>query len=459
LASKVKETFRLPISQTPIKIDGKIDKKEWLYGAKHFGFKIYNTKKLSDRQGYFYLARDNQNIYFACSSELPPKGQKLLSRVRKDSLMLTMDDTVEFHIYPPNGKYVYQIIANGRNAKYCAKYEMLSGAIIRKAKPFNPKVKIGSSLNNNQWQIEIQLPFSQMDIPQNPTNEPWLVQMVRSWQNPTLSSSFTKSKFYCDPSMMAKVFFDNDSCVAGLSTLGKDYNLGNYAITFPVFNPTNKKKTVQCSVNIKSTAAPRELTRSITLLPKENKNFTLSFVEKANFLFELNSIIKENNKVVYSRTFTWSKPDKNRWQYEDKKTNNADLDIAIYPYLQKVKMRYGSPEVSCPATLLKAEFSIQDKSGKTYGKIHLGQKKKYGFTNSWDIGKLLPNNYFAVAKLTWKNQKTTYIKKPFTIQKFPWEHNNIGKERIVIPPFKALKVDKTQRKITALLTSYQQNDI
>ena len=32
----------------------------------------------------------------------------------------------------------------------------------------------------------------------------------------------------------------------------------------------------------------------------------------------------------------------------------------------------GLSDANSPATLLKAEFSIQDKNGKTFGKIHLG---------------------------------------------------------------------------------------
>ena len=78
--------------------------------------------------------------------------------------------------------------------------------------------------------------------------------------------------------------------------------------------------------------------------------------------------IIENNKTLYSRSFSWMKPDKNRWNNESSKPNNADLEIGVYPYLQKIKMRYGSSDANSPATLLKAEFSIQDKSGKTFGK-------------------------------------------------------------------------------------------
>lgn len=193
------ETFVVTKSPTPIKIDGKITEKEWQYGSVQFGSKKYYTNKLTDRQATFYLARDAKNIYFACQSELPPKGQKLLSRVRKDSLMVTMDDTVELYVYPPNGKYVYQIIANGKKAKFTAKYEMLSGAVIRKPKTYSPKVSIGSSTSNTHWNMEIKLPFDQMEIPKNIADKPWNIQMVRSWQNPTATSSFTCSRAYCDP--------------------------------------------------------------------------------------------------------------------------------------------------------------------------------------------------------------------------------------------------------------------
>ena len=115
------EVIRLPLSNAAIKIDGKINAAEWRCGSMQYGTRRYDAKRLTDRQATFFLARDSKNIYFACRSELPPKGEKLLSRVRKDGLMVTMDDTVELHLYPPRGKYVYQIIINGRKAKYCAK--------------------------------------------------------------------------------------------------------------------------------------------------------------------------------------------------------------------------------------------------------------------------------------------------------------------------------------------------
>ena len=46
----------------------------------------------------------------------------------------------------------------------------------------------------------------------------------------------------------------------------------------------------------------------------------------------------------------------------------------------------------------------------------------------------------------------------FSIAKFPWQGLNLGKERIIIPPFKPLKVDKKKQEVHALLTGYKIGD-
>ena len=450
---------RIPAMPKAPVIDGKINDSEWAYASGQYGTLKYFTDLLTDRQANFYFGWDKKNIYFACRSELPPAGQKLLARVRKNNIMVTADDTIEFLIYPPESKYAYHLIINKLGSYYSAKYEIMDGAVITTPVIFQPKnLKTASSEKNGNWEFELKLPLSEIGVSGNiPANKAWGVQMVRSWQNPADASSWSKTRLFCDINTMGQFYFDNSALPVSFLGLGPDYGDGDYKVRFRVFNTGKTPRNIRCYTLVKSTAVPRMLNTEVKIAPGKYHDFTLSYIEKAPFTFDFTGEITDaaSGKMLFQRKFSFNAPKKIRWDSPDQSLNSTSLEIGYYPYSGIVKTRYGSPDVPASKDVTKVDLSLLNSKNELIGSVIDADKCKNGFRKQWTPENLADGEYTIKADIFWKSGKKETLSQRFKVKHFEWEHNNIGKERIIIPPFKPLQVNKDQREIHALLTGYK----
>ncbi len=458
-AEDTRPEVRVPAMKNPPVIDGRIGEKEWSDASVQYGTLQYNSDLLTDRQASFFFSWDKENIYFACRSELPPAGQKLLSRVRKNDVLVTADDTIEFLVYPPNAKKVYHLIVNPRGACYSAQYDVMDGAVITTEKEYQPKgVKSASSENNGNWEIELMLPLADIEF-SGPVaaKDVWGVQMVRSWQNPNDASSWSRSRLFCDINTMGKVYLDNNALPVTFAGLGPEYGDGNYSVRFRVYNPTHAPRTIRCYTLVKSTAVPRMLNEEVKIAPGKYHDFTLNYVEKAPFTFDFNGELTDvsSGRLLYRRFFSFNPPKKEHWNSPDARLNNAQLEIGYYPYSGIVKARYGAPELHASRDVKSVRFFLHDANGKTIGEILEGEAYPCGFRKQWKANDLPEGECRVLAEIQRKNGKTETTSQCFKVKHFEWEHNNIGRDRIIVPPFKPLQVDVAKREVHALLTGYR----
>ena len=446
--------IRIPLMTKPPLIDGKIQEGEWRDASESFGVLQLGTNSLAGRDAVFFIGYDAKNLYFACKSELPPAGMNLLSRVRERNGKVYADDAVELIIMPPHKEYVYQFISNAPGTFFAKKYSVSRGSVCTaEPREWEPKAVTASSLKDGNWEIEAVIPLEDLGTKGLPCDQEWHLQMTRDWRQPAEQTPWNKSGNFCNPDSMGIMVMDKDAPAAHFKGLGKDYRKGLFDIGFSAFNSTGAACDVECDVSIVSDGPPRGLNAKERIASGQSKDFDLKYSEKAVITSDLSATIKESKsgKLLMRRNFKFGSSKETRWENPAAK-ENADMDFAYYPYYKLIKCRV---DISLAGgEIAQVSFHVKDQNGKIIGETIAGQKIKNYYRAEWELPELAENTYKAVCEIAFKNGEKKILGKEFLVKHFPWEHNQIGLEKVIVPPFKPLKTDKAKREVSALMTGY-----
>lgn len=446
--------LRIPPMAKPPVIDGKIQESEWSGASESFGALQLGTNYITGRNAVFFIGYDTENLYFACRSELPPEGMKLLSRVRERNGKVYADDAVELIIMPPHKEYVYQFISNSLNTFYAKKYPVNRGSVCTaEQKKWEPKVIIASSLRGGNWEIEAMIPLEDIGIKELPFDKEWRLQMTRDWRQPAEQTPWNKSGDFCNPDSMGIMVMDKDVPATHFKGLGKDYRKGLFDIGFSTFNFTGAASDIECDVSIVSDGPPRGLNTKEQIAPGQSKDFDLKYSEKAAITSDLSATIKElkSGKLLLHRNLKFGNSKETRWVNPGVQ-ENTDMEFAYYPYYKLIKCRLDASLAG--NEIAQVSFHAKDPNGKIIGETVAGQKIKNDYRAEWELPELAENIYKTVCEIAFKNGEKKTLEKEFVVKHFPWEHNQIGMEKIIVPPFKPLKTDKDKREVNSLMTGY-----
>jgi hypothetical protein len=446
--------IRIPIMTKPPLIDGKIQEGEWREASESFGALQLGTNYLAGRDAVFFIGYDTKNLYFACKSELPPEGMSLLSRVREQNGKVYADDAVELIIMPAHKEYVYQFISNSLGTVFAKKYPVSRGSVCTtEQKPWDPKAITASSLRDGNWEIEVMIPMEDLGINELPFDKEWRLQMTRDWRQPAEQTPWNKSGNFCDPDSMGILVMDKDIPSLHFKGLGKDYRKGLFDIGLSAFNFTGAACDVECDISIVSDGPPRALNTKEQIASGQSKDFALKYSEKAAITSDLFATIKESKsgKLLMRRNFKFGSGKETRWEKLAAK-ESTDMEFAYYPYYKLIKCRIDTSLMG--NEISQVSFHAKDQNGKLIGNPTAGQKNKNDYRAEWGLPELAEGTYKAVCEIAFKNGEKKIFEKEFQVKHFPWEHNQIGLEKIIVPPFKPLKTDKNKREVSALMTGY-----
>ncbi|MBQ7209060.1 MAG: hypothetical protein IJS01_14775 [Lentisphaeria bacterium] len=170
----------VPAAETPPVIDGTCGS-DWRVFTELRGFSGGKRLLLAGRQGKVRLCRDDKHLYLAVITSTPsndPGGSLLTSARGRDSAVYG-DDSVE--IYLKNGKTGHILIANAANAVYDAKYED-DGKNKNAAWDFKD-VRIASQVEFGWWTLELAIPLREIGSP-----EEIKMNVMRNWSGLGASS-------------------------------------------------------------------------------------------------------------------------------------------------------------------------------------------------------------------------------------------------------------------------------
>lgn len=425
-------------------IDGRIGADEYADGFQQFGFLKHNSAFLSSRQGTFYAAMDRNYLYLACRSEVPDAASnvKLKKRYKKRDSKIFLDDSVEFLIMPPNGDALYHMIVNPADKTYDVKYPVVNGGVsVRVRKDWDPEIKAVSRIDKKYWNLEVRIPLKEMGVKATGKDgAAWLFQFARSWKFPSQQSAFNQTMVFADPDGMTPVRFFQRTPSVRFTGMG-DYTKGQNRLTFVVDNPTNKTQRISCRIAVTSEAAPRQVEREFTVAPGAREKVELNYTEKSKVTSEIQILFTsaDSGKILLKRNFFWLHPIEKRWITPSVRTG-VQLEFGVYPYYNKVCVRLGNQGNPLNmARIAGGRVFLTDSKGKMQGGEVIPVKVEgSGFVAELPLTLKDKGDYFVMAEVKYKDGKIQKFKEKFHFERFPWEHNKIGLDRIVIPPYKDL---------------------
>ena len=440
-----------PMPKAPV-IDGRIDYNEWKYASTTFGGISPKTKLMTRRQNDFRIGYDAKYIYFAISSEIPLPPQSL-----------SPEDQVEFQLLPP-----------GKKEPVVIKFDVTGKGKI----PAGVKVRntIGYVIMNAEqgkcWTTEIAVPYSALGVSEIKSGEKWGLQMIRHWSSQKESGFFHLPKKAGEMATFIPDFNAPTISFDGFGLLMYTAT-GNYNWTYRIENTLKQEfgvhsESYRSGVNAAATLdinnpdlfGKEEKVRigySQVVKPGKTGLFQLhmmaQFPGKPRLLY---SFLKGyNNVVYYKRTMFWDVILSQRAAVYKDERGLPYLNAGYYPSFGE-KLRVAA-SFNKKLPIVNVSITVRNSKGKV---LHTFARSGFGrpledFEDQTILKNLPVDDYTVTMESMDMNGKTYTHVRTFSIAKFPWQGLNLGKERIIIPPFKPLKVDKKKQEVHALLTGYQ----
>lgn len=399
--------LKLPPMATPPVIDGKINDAEWQGGSVQFGAISRQTGILSRRVVYFYFGYDENHLYFAHRSELPPPPMKVDAG---DDAMLT--------VVPPGAKapFVFRL----------------------------RELKAPTGTIPGHWESEVAIPLRKIGVEKIEYGKPWKLQMSRCWSRPDEIGDWAGREFatFIPQKNIPAAGF------AGLWLAGiKPYRGQSCHIRWLASGMAGE---VACDAEIVSVEVPRQFHRALPVEPGKVTEFQwralLSPGTSRTLQYTLSG--KPGGEVLLRRELTWDGAKGLLWVDPDPPVG---LSVGIYPTYGRAKARLSCSNTDKLKALKQVAFVIADRSGKEYYRFapDAGQPEHH-----FKLPELPEKEYLLTAEFVDSKGQLQHLSEPFAIRKFPWQNLHLGTERIIVPPFLPLAV-KDDREVHALQTGYR----
>ncbi|MDR0932380.1 MAG: DUF6067 family protein [Victivallales bacterium] len=415
--------YQLPRISSPA-IDGKFSTEEWEFAAKKYGFGIHaSTKDLGLRQGYTLMGYDNDYLYLAIVTELPPTEIPFLSSCRFRDGSLIMDDGIEIWC-GKDAKTQYQYIVNDRGVVFDVAHKSTGNDL-----NWNSKWKFASGKTDGNWICELAIPLSDLGIAGKPDGKEISFFVARNWKNPAMQSPFAGMGW-----KYATYLLSPENPTVRIDSIGKlEEQL--FSLEGTIKNNTSASRNYLLELKFTHSDMPSwSQKQELAVAPGQKGQFkfyadAIHIHQNASHKAELTILCE--GKPVFSENYQWSLPRNMSQKWEHVRRQVSQLHFAYYPYLDKLIFHLDGVE---KVDKIEAEISL---SGKTVAQKSFdcsGDK----FNGNMDTGALKEGVYNLSVVLFSKGSKVKTLNKTFERIVFPWEHNQLGITREVIPPFEKI---------------------
>ena len=447
-----------PMAKAPA-IDGAIGEEEWAGATRQIGFASHGKRRLTAREGIFWLGSDGKELFIAVKTELPPEGG-LLTRVQPREnvdVQAYRDDSLELWFDPfrkppagskPAGGYekriCYQIIVNALGALYDIAHDKMKGMT---STAWRVNWRFANKAADGFWSVEIAIPLSAFDFKGDLLGSEWGIRIGRNWQQPWEQSEWSPTPIaYDDPETMGVVRWDTAAPVVQMLELA-DAKASKAVLATRLFNPTGKPMALKVALSNKHVDSPAtEKAEDVALAPGESKTVRLDgpTYARGDNLSIITVTSADGKTTFFSRDFIWAleKPEA-RWKVALHEREAVELAFGYYPYHNKLKARLDVSSLPAAKEVTGATLVVRRKGvDDVLARIPMPAFEDGRSEVVAGLPRLAEGAYEVLAELAGGKgvPKESPIKE-FLRKVFPWEHNKLGVSDKPMPPFTPLEVE------------------
>ena len=415
MPSAVAFEARLGKTSEPLNIDGEVAPGEYASGLELWGLLSKSTGEVSRRTATLYLARDDEGLALAVVSGIH-------DRIGADSR-----DAVRLTITSPSN-------------------ETISAMIDGEGRLSAPPDAIGTvRTEGGKWTTELYLPWSTLGG-EPMVEQVWNLQVTRRWHDPDETTTLADGG--------ASVVMDDDA-PGVVVRLGSTPPIDGAGPQFQwqVTAPKAHGCRVRCEARVQWLGNPESVDATQDIPAGESRMFCLNMTGLPSDPRQMTcTLTDEQGEVLVKREFAWGGKEGLEW---DDPHPETVFSLATYPSLKSAKARVSCAKPALLDQVQSVHFVITDPEEKQVFQEVEAPRTPLGFHKQWSLGDLPDGSYLMLAKMIDVKGELTTWKRPFEYRHYPWEGNQIGKERVVIPPFKPLQVDEANGEIHATLTGYR----
>ncbi len=436
----------------------------WQNAARITGLQDYILQALppSKLAATWWLAYGKKHLYLASYFPAYPKGTIVATVKHGDdggqnpgANGILRDDHVEIQIcnLPKRSeaitKYFYKIMTNPYAAVVDQQIEWSVGWM---GFEWQSGAKVRCRTTKNGWSMEMAIPLKGLGHPVAPPNGTrWFMQLASAqgefhyyaWQPVS----------YLDWDKMPSIIFDSDTPVVQITGLGHVQH-GQVNVGARIVVPKGKKP-VRVRVRVigfhgqrlysqTTSVAAGEKVRTLHFikngLPTGGRGQTLQIlaVQGSKVLYRdamrMDTLTPGRLRALFTsiamRRHGLGQPTMSSCYYQSYRILTARCDVNIMevkPAIRAAKvLRASIMRLGQPDPVREAAGSIQSNG---VGYVQMA------------TGKLAPGKYQVVLQIIGQKGKAlaTHVD-PFEVRHFPWEHNKIGEEHVVVPPYTPVQV-------------------
>lgn len=447
------QCIRVGSTLNKIKIDGKMEPKEWDDASTALVALDSKTKSVAETISRLYLTYDKDYLYFYFKSPIPQRfwehaQNKLLHGFFKRETInfdhnVDFDDSLELRFKTNVGKFIYRMLVNTIDVKYDYRYN----ESCRELK-WNPRWITKTSVSEDGWHLEGKIAFA--DISGTPADGAvWEMNFYRIWKKLKTQVDAWSNDTYEPGSNKfntGQVIFGgkNNIAVKVNKLVQMDSNGIDLELLLTNTSPKAEKVLVQLTTGRKSTLLKKEQTvppnESVCLNIKQS--FGLNPPARLNFI-----VSGMSGKTVY-------------WVQETPIFNVRDiiLDMAVLPI--KNRLIFSGEFAQLGLNLKKTEVRIALKKGTKLineSKIRPDVPK---FKLEMDTGKLDHGKYAAEIELTESGKVIATKQLEYIKETLPeWLGNSLGIPEKVPPPWTPVKYENNAVQVLGRQYIYHNNGL
>lgn len=449
LAAKPQDTLpkmllAIPAAGRKPAIDGAFSPEEWsaAVGSKT-GFMDINTTSAVARQSEYYLTANDEKLFLAC--RIPVRAGGLKNTVTKRDGNVWEDESLEIFINPTPGResipVVYQFIVNTSGVLF-DKTDQL--AIGQNDAGWNCKgVEIATghqadpALPDGYAVIELAIPLSEVGLKPETS---FGLNLCRNMYGPAENADIT-GRVYRDYQNMVTCIISKQTPAVVWGYEG-DVKEGRLKLVAEIANPTGEPKNLETTLLI----GERSEKSRCELEPSASRRFILDAssapLKSGNLAINLNAADQQQQPFV-TQSVHFDLAQINRTLSSGKAAPPSQLEF--YPIQKKINIRLSNladrKEAAGGQGYGPTDITVQ-RGGKLILRKMAAKPQLVENTGHITIPFDPPGEGTFQVKAVLHDQKDAVLETvsgTIEVQPLPWLNNNLGKDRIVIPPFTPLE--------------------